>query len=348
MALFKRGKVWWMRFNHNGKQVRHSCETSSKKLAEKIYAKLKTQIVEGKFLDIDQEGDRTFRELSEKYYKEYSPRKAATTRTRDKSLFKHLNDHFGDSRLSEITPRLISAYKEVRREEGAAPKTINHELGLMSHAFNMAMKEWEWVKTNPVLCVSRERVDNIIERWLEIDEEDLLLDASPQWLKEIIIFAINTGMRQGEILNLKWSNVSLPRGTVSIYEQKNRGRDTLPLNARVLAILKARFDVRPKNQIFVFYSETGTTLDASNLRRAFNIAIDKAGIEKLRFHDLRHTFATRLIQNGIDVYMVQKLGRWRSIQMVERYAHHQTESLRNSVELLDAVYNENSTKKAQF
>ncbi len=348
MALFKRGKVWWMRFNHNGKQVRHSCETSSKKLAEKIYAKLKTQLVEGKYLDIDQEGDRTFRELSEKYYKEYSPKKAATTHKRDKSLFHHLNQYFGDSRLSEITPRVISAYKEVRKEEGAAPKTINLELGLMSHAFSMAMKEWEWVKTNPVLCVSRERADNIIERWLEIDEEDLLLDASPQWLKEIIIFAINTGMRQSEILKLKWRNVSLQRGTLYIYEQKNRGRDTLPLNGRVLAILKARHEVRPKNQIFVFYSEAGTKLDSSNLRRAFNIAIEKAGIERLRFHDLRHTFATRLIQNGIDIYTVQKLGRWRSISMVERYAHHYTESLRNSVELLDAVYNEFSTKKAQI
>lgn len=79
-----------------------------------------------------------------------------------------------------------------------------------------------------------------------------------------------------------------------------------------------------------------------------NIAIERAGIERLRFHDLRHTLATRLIQNGIDVYAVQKLGRWRSISMVERYAHHYAESLRSSVELLDAVYDEFSTKKHNY
>ena len=125
-----------------------------------------------------------------------------------------------------------------------------------------------------------------------------------------------------EILNLKWERVNLFRKTVSIYEQKNKDRDTLPLSARAMEVLKTRNRVRLLKNNLVFFSETETKLDASNLRRALNEAIKKAGIEKLRFHDLRHTFATRLIQNGVDVYTVQKLGRWKSIQMVERYAHH--------------------------
>ncbi|MDH3973497.1 MAG: tyrosine-type recombinase/integrase [Deltaproteobacteria bacterium] len=344
MGLYKRGRTWWMRFRHNGELIRRSCETSSKKLAEKIHAKVLSQIAEGKWLDIDPNIDRTFSELSDKYYKEYSPKKAKTTYVRDKSLFDHLNSYFGDYKLVEITPKIISAYKELRRSEGASPKTVNHELSLMKHAFNMAMKEWEWAKSNPVCLVSKEREDNFIERWLSLEEEELLLEVSADWLKEIIIFAINTGLRMSEILNLEWKRVNLFRKTISIYEQKNRGRDTLPLNARTLEVLIARNKVRSIKNNLVFFSEAGTRLDASNLRRAFNEAIDKAGIERLRFHDLRHTFATRLIQNGVDIYTVQKLGRWRSIQMVERYAHHYTESLRGGIEMLDDVYEKSEHK----
>ncbi len=104
-----------------------------------------------------------------------------------------------------------------------------------------------------------------------------------------------------------------------------------------LEVLKSRNKVRQIKNKLVFYCHAGTKIDQSNLRRSFNLAIKDAGIEKLRFHDLRHTFATRLIQNGVDIYTVQKLGRWKTIQMVERYAHHYAESLRGGLETLDSV-----------
>ncbi len=348
MSLYRRGKVWWMRLTHNGKQIRRSTEVFDKKLAEKIHAKVLTQLIEGKWFDIDPSGSRTFGELSEKYYTEYSPKKAPSTYVRDRSLFNHLNKYFGDCKLSQISPKIISDYKVSRRGEEAAPKTINHELSLMCHAFNMALKEWEWVNSNPVCLVSKEKVDNFIERWLTIEEEELLLEASPQWLQEIIIFAINTGLRMSELLDLQWNRVNLFRKTISIYEQKNKGRDTLPLNERAFEVLKARNKVRSIKNKLVFFSTAGTRIDSSNLRREFYHSINKAEIEKLRFHDLRHTFATRLIQNGVDIYTVQKLGRWKSIQMVERYAHHYTESLRGGIEVLDRAYEEPRMDLAQF
>ena len=337
MGLYKRGQAWWMSFTYNGRQVRQPCETTSKKIAEKIYFKVKTEIAEGKWLDIDPGRDRTFLELMEKYYKEHSPKKSEKSYVRDRSIIKHLNDFFGDYTLIQVTPKVISAYKGLRREEEAAPATINHELGLMSSAFNLAMKEWEWVNSNPVSRVSKEKVNNLIERWLSIEEEKELLEFSSKWLQEIILFAINTGLRMSEILNLTWDKVNLFNKTIRIIEQKNKSRDTLPLNATALEVLKARNKIIQIKNKQVFYGKAGTKIDSSNLRRAFNIAIEEAGIERLRFHDLRHTFATRLIQNGVDIYTVQKLGRWKTIQMVERYAHHYAESLRGGVETLDSL-----------
>lgn len=208
--------------------------------------------------------------------------------------------------------------------------------------------EWEWVTDNPVLKIAKEKVRNLIERWLTLEEEQRLLDTSPPWLQEIILFALHTGMRRGEILDLQWSQVDLVRRTLTILEQKNGGRDTLPLNATAAAVLQARAAVRPSCAAYVFINEAGHRRDGRNLLRSFYPAMRKAGIERFRFHDdLRHTFATRLIQAGVDVYTVQKLGRWKTISMVLRYAHHQPESLRGGAEVLDRLRRDSSTNLAQ-
>jgi integrase len=203
------------------------------------------------------------------------------------------------------------------------------------------------VTDNPVLRIAKEKVRNCIERWLTTEEEHRLLAASPPWLQEIIVFALHTGMRQSEILNLQWPLVDLARRTLTILEQKNGARDTLPVNATAVAVLQARAAVRASSTAYVFVNAAGHRRDAHNLLRSFYPAMRKAGIERFRFHDLRHTFATRLIQAGVDVYTVQKLGRWKTISMVLRYAHHQPESLRGGAEVLDHLRRDSSTNLAQ-
>jgi integrase len=190
------------------------------------------------------------------------------------------------------------------------------------------------------------KVHNLIERWLMPDEETRLLEASPLWLKEIILFAIHTGLRQGEILNLQWAQVDLFRRTIILLEQKNGGKDTLPVNATALEILKARARVRSLKTGYIFFNGAGNRMDARDLLRVFYPAMKKAQIERFRFHDLRH-HATRLVQAGVDLYTVQKLGRWKTITMVMRYAHHHPESLRAGIEVLDQDRAGSSTNLAQ-
>jgi len=338
MGLYKRGQVWWMAFTYRGKQYRKSTQTESRKLAKEIYDKVKWEVVSGKWFERLPGEEKTLKEMIEKYLVEHSARnKALKTHIRDKSLAAHLLESFRDLTVPEITPKLISEYKTKRRDEGAAPKTINSEVGLMHHAFNLAIQDWEWVKENPVSKISKEKVHNSIERWLTFEEEERLLASSPKWLQDIIIFSLETGLRQSKVLNLQWPQVDLFRKTIAIMEQKNKGKDTLPLNARALEVLKARAKVRHIKTNHVFYNGSGNRIDARNLLRAFYAATQKAGLKGLRWHDLRHTFATRLVQAGVGLYSVQKLGIWKTVQMIMRYAHHYPESLRPGVETLDRI-----------
>jgi integrase len=348
MGIYKRGEIWWMRFTYNGKQIRRSTETADKKLAQRIFDKIKGEVAEGKWFERLPGEDYTFGEVIEKYLAEYSAlNKAPKSHKRDKSLAKHLLDHFRDFPVLEISSKDIVEYKTKRRGEDASPRTINYELALMSHAFNIALREWEWVKENPVKKVSKERVHNQIERWLTLDEEKRLLAAAPKWLKEIIIFAIHTGFRESEILDLKWLQIDLTRRTVTISEQKNRGIDTLPLGETVMRILREKARDHYKRDDLVFPSANQTRLLNRNVFRAFSSATKKARIEDLRFHDMRHTFATRLVQSGVDLYTVQKLGRWKTTAMIMRYAHHHSESLRPGIEVMDRIQSGFSTNLAQ-
>ena len=344
MGLFKRGQVWWMRFSFNGKQVRKPTETTDKKLAEKIHHKVMTQIAEGKWFEKPIGSDKTVRELFEKYLAEHSAKnKTVETYERDKGVVKIINSCFGDVPLSAVSPKTISEYKVMRRGKGRTPSTVNRELCLLSHAFNLAIKEWEWVDSNPVSRVSRDRVNNQVERWLTFEEQEKLLAVSPLWLREIIIFAVNTGWRRSEILALKWDKVDLFRKTLTILEQKNKGKDTQPFNEQVLELLKARYKIRSIKSNLVFYDSEGKELLGRNVLKVFVRAVKRASLAHCRFHDLRHTFATRLVQAGVDLYKVQKLMRHKSPLMTQRYAHHFSESLRDGVDTLDRI----STNLAQ-
>ena len=179
MGLYKRGSVWWMSFVYKGKQYRKSTETDDRKLAQKINDKIRGQIAEGKWFDVSEEEERTFRELMDRYMTEHSKLKKRSWKRDDVSL-SHLLPFFGDQILKGVTPELISQYKNQRLKEGAKPATLNGELSLMRHAFNLALREWDWVKENPCCRVKMERENNERERVIGYDEEERLLGVCPR------------------------------------------------------------------------------------------------------------------------------------------------------------------------
>jgi integrase len=346
MSLVKKDKYWWVDIRINGKRYRQSTGKRQKGDALEQYQTIIEEIRRKTAPSQPVREDKKFTHLVERYMNEHSKiHKTPKSSIRDESSFKHLSAYFHDEPLSEITSGTIADYKASRRSaqgkkagKKIAPATIARELELLRHALNLA-EEWEWIVRAPKIRI--ERVHNKIERWLTAEEEKRLLEVSPSWLRDIIIFALNTGMREDEILSLKWPQVDGTRRTVTVLYSKNKEKRTIPINKTVLAILTERF--KPNNPVgYVFPAESGEKLDARNLLRAYYIARKKALLEDVRFHDLRHTFATRLVQSGVDLYVVKELLGHKTITMTMRYAHHYPESLRHGVDLLDSFGQKNT------
>ncbi len=213
------------------------------------------------------------------------------------------------------------------------PATVYQEFAMMRRMFNVARREWKWTRENPAADLSfTVGTSNARDRWLSLDEERKLLSyASTEWLRQVILFALNTGMRRGEILALKWNSVDTKRQFITVEKSKNGGKRSIPMS-KILADML----IKPK---IVLITNKVFPHSIAAVRDGFQRARDKAGIMDFKFHDLRHTFATRLVQNGVDLYKVKELLGHKTIAMTMRYAHHCPESLRSSIAVLDNWYN---------
>ncbi len=184
----------------------------------------------------------------------------------------------------------------------------------------------------------KERENNERDRWLTADEEASLLEYSSDWLRDIILFNLHTGLRQDELLSLTWDRVDLFRKAILINETKNGRSRTIPLNKSAEGILMRKAKIISIKSKIVFHSKCGTKIEKHNLRRAFVIAMKRAGVEDFTFYGLRHSFATRLTQSGVDLYKISKLLGHKDIKTTQRYAHHCPDSLRDGVEILETDY----------
>ena len=337
--MFKRSGIWWTCIRHNGKRIQKSLETSDRKLAKAIEAKVKTEIVEGTYFEKLIGRNKTFKDMMDKFLKVHAPKVSSNMQRSYTTSLKHLNPFFGESNLLSISPKMVSRYKVLRNDEGAAPASVNRELSMLSKAFNLAIKEWEWPKDNSASNVPKEKENNERDRWLTKDEEKEILENSPEWLRDIIIFALNTGLRLQEFLSLEWSRVNLVRRTILIKETKNGNPKTLPLNKIALDVLNQRSKVKSIKNDYVFFNSNGKKINPHVLRTSFYTVLEKVGVENLWLHDLRHTFATRLAQADVDLYKISKLLGHKDIKMTQRYSHHCPDSLRDGVEILEVGYN---------
>jgi integrase len=200
--------------------------------------------------------------------------------------------------------------------------------------------EWELIPDNPFRGVRSLSVPKCVERVLGYDEETKLLAACDtvrsRFLRPLVLLALHTGMRRGELLSLEWSRVDLDRRTIRIINAKSSAGDrTIPMNATAQTILSELVKEAALPLVFPSNRRPGERL--LDLKKAFKKAVQLSGIAHFRWHDMRHTFATRLVRAGVDIISVQHLLGHSKITMTARYAHSLADAKIAAVSMLDSA-----------
>lgn len=274
----------------------------------------------------------TFNEMADLYLEKYSKVNKKSWKTSDWVYLRRLKPYFGKYLLSKISPEVIEEYRAERLSTGIKKCSVNREVSCLRKVFNIGIA-WGYASSNPVRKVKLySEKENIRERILMEDEEKRLLDASPSYLKSMIMVGLYTGMRKGEVFKLKWQNVDFDRKQISIKESKSSKERKIPINSILFSLLYA---LKAQNgQSEHVFPNPATGMPYTDIKRSFGTACENADIEDLRYHDLRHTFATRLVRRGVDLVIVKELLGHASIVTTQRYLHSQADVKLQAVESL--------------
>jgi integrase len=210
--------------------------------------------------------------------------------------------------------------------------TVNRGLQILKRMFNLA-SDWGYASENPVTKVRLfSEKGNKKERILAAEEERALMESCSEHLRPIVITALNSGMRRGEILKLRWATVDFDKRIVRVEETKSGEPRKVDMNAVLFELLRWQRILNPAGEYVFMNPDTGKPY--VEVGKAFRAACRRAGIKGLRFHDLRHTFASRLIEAGANIITVRDLLGHSSVKLTERYTHSNGEQKRRAVELL--------------
>ncbi len=248
----------------------------------------------------------------------------------DVECVKHFREFFGDRYVYEIDCLQIEKYKTERLLK-VKPSTVNRELNVLKCMFHRAI-EWDMILDSPAKKVKKFQVDDKRVRFLTVEEINRLLSVCSGSLFGIVGLAINTGMRRGEILKLKWEDVDFENGIIYIEasSSKNKCHREIPMNSFVIKTLEEL--KKNARSPYVFCKPGGCFL--GSIRKSYATALEKANIKDFRFHDLRHTFCSQLVNSGVDIYTVMELAGHKSIKMTMRYAHLTPNQKKVAIEIL--------------
>jgi len=318
-----------------GRRIRKIKSTNRLDLARQWIQTQKTDAIRSEIRRTKEREVKPFRHYAKEYLECWSKvEKAASTYGRDQNSMKHLLAHFDRKLLSEISRRDVDAYVAGRKSTGAAAGTINREMSCLKNMLRKAV-EWEYLKVSPATGVrqQREEVSEII--FLTEVELALVISECPLQLRTLVTVAANTGMRRGELFKLEWGDVDLDRTMVTVRKTKNYETRHIPMNP----VVRRALQEHPKRVAggsavpWVFSGPSGYQL--KSIRNGFEAAVRRAGIDRhIRFHDLRHTFASRLVMKGVDMRTVAKLLGHRDLRVTMRYAHLAPEHLQSAVDSL--------------
>ena len=320
-GVFERPKgsgIFWIRYADQFGKI-HREKVGAKSLARAAYRKRKTEIREGKFFPekIQRRREMLFRDMAKLYLEEHAKVNKRSWKT-DEERLKRLVERFGDMRLSEITRQDVERLRAVLAQE-LSHATVNRYMALLKTVYNKAIA-WGKTKHNPVQGIKQFKETHRI-RFLTDEEEESLKATFPTNCWPWVEVALHTGMRRAEQFELRWDNINFQTRTLTIMLSKHGEIRHIPMNDRVMEILRSL--PSRLNSPWVFTSSNGETpMDANNfVRRIFMPALRKAEIQDFRWHDLRHTFASRLVMDGTDLRTVQELMGHKTIAMTTKYAH---------------------------
>jgi integrase len=336
--------VWWIvYFDQFGK--RHREKAGTKSVAIKLYGKRKQHVLDAKKLtELFRKPSVNFSQLIEDALA-YSKSNKRSYKT-DVPRLTSLKEWFGSHSAEELTPKEIeNTLARAAEKERWAPSTFNHYRSLMSLSYRLGILNRK-VTTNPARSVTHRREDNNRVRFLTEDEENKLRKViKRKWASHLpeLDLAINTGLRKGSQYGLTWDMVDWKGRMLNIPRTKNEEPIHVPLNAAAVAALRVVHD-RGHGGGRVFQSaKTGEPLE--NGRHWFDEAVSKAGIKNFRWHDLRHTFASRLPMKGAPLEDIADLLWHKSLTMTRRYAHLGPNKLHAVVSLLGATATTRATAK---
>ena len=327
MGVYLKNGSYFIDYRFQGRRKREKIGTS-KKLAETVLKKRKVQIAEGKFLDIQKQHKIKFSDLVDLYVEGYAKINRKSWKDCLTGQLNRLKNEFGEKYLYEITSYDVEKFKEKCVKE-VSPATVNRALAILRAIFNKGIEWNKFEGKNPVIGIKFYKEQSRL-RFLEKEEIKTLLDNATDYLKPIIIIALNTGMRRGEILNLKWHDIDIKREIVYLYDTKNGEKREIRMNKIVKdTIIKIK---KHPNSPYVFYNRNGKPYKC--IRTAFNNLCKKLKITDFRFHDLRHTFASHLVMSGVDLNTVRELLGHKSLEMTLRYSHLSPDHKKRALDVL--------------
>lgn len=347
----KDSPVWWVSYRlPNGKRIRCSTGTTDRREADALEAKWKLEAYRARHWD--ERPETTFETLMLRYLTDTaSKRSAATDRYRARSLRRH----FAGRIMDRLDPPAIRAYVQARRGEGVADATINRELALLSSAIGHVNRELELTLPNPVKGRLLKEPEGRT-RWITREEAERLIEAAGQarrvpFLADFITVALYTGCRKEELMGLEWARVDLSANLLRLDAEHTKAgkRRSVPLcdTARAALIRRAAFRAAhcPDAPWVFVYSDGHRTRD---IRHAFRVACEQAGISDFRIHDLRHTCAAWLVTAGAPLAEIRDILGHSTVMMTERYAHLSPENLRTALARLDGAGHDSVTLNRPF
>ena len=243
-----------------------------------------------------------------------------------------MDQFLGGKPLDTISRSLVDRITDAKLAQACSNATVNRTLEALRAILRKCVNEWEWLDRAPQMRMLKESTRRI--RFLRHDEAQRLLDVLPPHLSDMAAFTLATGLRAANVTGLQWTQVDLVRRLAWVHADQAKARKALPvpLNAEAVVLTRKWLGKHPTH-VFSFRGRPITQVST----KAWYAALERAGIEDFRWHDLRHTWASWHEQNGTPLYALQEMGGWSSAEMVRRYAHLADDHLAPFAERLCAL-----------